>query len=342
MKRFIFFVLVGLLIKSCQSNYFLYGNKYEPIRIKELFSFGQRGSGPGKFKLIDPVISDREGNIYVGDKQGFIHKFSSSGSFTKKIGSQGSGKGQFCDEVKGLAIDSKDRLLAVDMINCKINIFNLEGDFVASFGRSGYKEGEFIEPSGLTVDEQDNIYVVDSKTLYVSKFDSNFRFVMRFGGSPARYYPEMTYIDSKMAKSEGGEIEGGESIAYHGGRLFVCDEVASKIKVYDTNGNYLTSIGSEGIGFGNFLDEVEGISIDGDGYIYAVNESKGKWGSVNVYDKNYRPVLQFSSLEGYLVSPDGLWVDSENARLYITDQGNWKIRVFDLNEIKKHFKVYED
>jgi DNA-binding beta-propeller fold protein YncE len=316
--------------------YFMPGGKYEPPKVKELFSFGERGSGPGKFQLIDAIVTDRSGNVYVGDKQGFIHKFSPSGKFMMKIGSQGSGKGQFWDEVKGLAIDSHDRLIAVDEYNERVNVFDLEGNYLASFGRKGTANGEFLDPSGVGVDENDNIYIVDTKTMVTQKFDRDFNFKKKFGGAGARYYDDMTYIDSKVYGDQPGEFNSAESIACFGDRVFLADENNSRVQVYDTTGVLVAIIGEEGIGKGKFYDQVEGISFDNEGNMYAVNEAKGKWGSVSIFNKNYEPVYQFQPY-GYMVSPDGIRIDNVNNKIYVVDQGNWKVRVFDLNTVKGHF-----
>jgi DNA-binding beta-propeller fold protein YncE len=316
--------------------YYLPGDKFEPVKIDEIFSFGSRGSGPGKFELIDAIVTDKDGNIYIGDKQGFIHKFSSEGKFIGKIGSQGSGKGQFYDEVKGIAIDSRGRIIAADEFNNRINIFGAEGNFITSFGKKGFGNGEFMDPSGVAVDSDDNIYIVDSRTLYIQKFTKNLVFIKKFGGPSGRYYADMTYMDEKIYGSEEGKFNKAESIACIGNLIYAADEGNSRVQVFDLNGSFIRTIGSSGIGKGKFYDEVEGISSDSDGNIYVVNESKGKWGSINVYDKDYNPILQFQA-NSYMVSPDGMQVDNVMKRIYVVDQGNWKVRVFDLEKVKARF-----
>ncbi len=329
-------IIPVILLCSCQTMYYLPGDKFEPVRINEMFSFGSRGTGPGKFELIDAIVTDKEGNIYIGDKQGFIHKFSPDGKFLNKIGSQGSGKGQFHDEVKGIAIDSRGRIIAADEFNNRINIFDSEGKFETSFGEKGFGNGEFMDPSGVAVDADDNIYIVDSKTMYIQKFSKDLTFIKNFGGPSGRYYADMTYMDEKVYGSEDGKFNKTESIACINGLIYAADEGNSRIQVFDLNGSFIRTIGGSGIGKGNFFDEVEGISSDADGNIYAVNESKGKWGSINVYDKDYNPVLQFQP-NSYMVSPDGMRVDNVLKRIYVVDQGNWKVRVFDLEKVKARF-----
>ncbi len=330
------FFLPVILLCSCQTMYYLPGDKFEPVKIREMFSFGSRGTGSGKFELIDAIVTDKDGNIYIGDKQGFIHKFSPEGRFLQKIGSQGTGKGQFYDEVKGIAIDSRGRIIAADEFNNRVNIFDADGKFITSFGSKGFGNGEFMDPSGVAVDENDNIYIADSRTLYIQKFSGELVFLKKFGGPSGRYYADMTYTDEKIYGSEDGKFNKIESIAYAGGFIYAADEGNSRIQVFDLNGSFIRSIGKSGIGKGNFFDEVEGISSDTDGNIYAVNESKGKWGSINVYDKNYNPVLQFQP-DSYMVSPDGMRVDNVLRRIYVVDQGNWKVRVFDLEKVKARF-----
>lgn len=332
----VLFCLLCLCFSSCQSLYYLPDNKYEPVRIQEQLIFGERGSGPGKFQLIDAIICDYDGNIYVGDQQGFIHKFDQNGKFIKIIGSQGTGKGQFWGEVKGLAIDSDDRLLAVDEFNQRVNIFTLDGQFLYSFTYS-----EFSDPQGIAVDEYNNIYVTDAKTNFIFKFDSTGKFILKFGGAPGRQYPDMTYIDNKVVGKVDGKFKGAEGVKVNNAMVYVADEDNSRVQVFDENGNYIGKIGGDGITEGKFYNQVEGLCFTPDGLLFAVNESKEKWGSVNVYNlydyEEAKPLLKFQGTSP-MVSPDGIAFDPKNNRILVVDQGNWQIRVFELSSIESKYK----
>lgn len=48
-----------------------------------------------------------------------------------------------------------------DVTNHCVSVFNLEGQFVTSFGKQGKGPGEFSYPHGLAVDDHGIVYVCD-------------------------------------------------------------------------------------------------------------------------------------------------------------------------------------
>jgi DNA-binding beta-propeller fold protein YncE len=64
--------------------------------------------------------------------------------------------------IRGLAVDSDGNILVVDMSNFRVQIFDKEGKYVRTIGRSGQGPGEFERPSGIRINRSNgDIYVRD-------------------------------------------------------------------------------------------------------------------------------------------------------------------------------------
>jgi sugar lactone lactonase YvrE len=81
-------------------------------------------------------------------------KFTADGRFLMEFGTTGSGIGEFRDP-HALAIDSQGRLFVGDRGNKRIQIFDQEGNHLATWTQFG-------SPSGIYIDDDDTLYVADS------------------------------------------------------------------------------------------------------------------------------------------------------------------------------------
>jgi len=79
-------------------------------------------------------------------------------SLTKEWGSLGKRNGQF-DQPTGITIGD-GRIFISDSGNDRIQIFDPEGEFIGSFGRSGRGEGELNRPMQLDF-HKGNLYVAN-------------------------------------------------------------------------------------------------------------------------------------------------------------------------------------
>lgn len=61
-----------------------------------------------------------------------------------------------------LALDSTGNLYVVDTWNCRVQVFDPEGNFVRTFGTQGNQPGKFVRPKGIAIDSEDHVYVVDA------------------------------------------------------------------------------------------------------------------------------------------------------------------------------------
>ena len=141
-----------------------------------LLTLGQPGlAGDGSGALLETpcdVVTDADGNVYVGDGHSGqnagatvdtvarIVKFDRNGNLINYWGGWGSGAGQL-KTPHAVDIDSRNRLVVGDRGNNRLQIFDLEGNYIGEFK-------SFSRPSGIYIAADDTIYVADSE----SEFDN--------------------------------------------------------------------------------------------------------------------------------------------------------------------------
>lgn len=128
---------------------------------KQIFSFGERGTGNGEFNYPTHIDADNK-LIYITDAMNFrVQIFDHKGVFVRVLGSWGRGGGNF-SKPKGVAVDSKQRIFVTDAMFDNVQIFNMDGAFLYFFGEPGRGDGEFWMPMGVMVNRDNTIWVADT------------------------------------------------------------------------------------------------------------------------------------------------------------------------------------
>lgn len=284
------------------------------------------------FINVDSIIVHDE-RIYVSDIN-TVKIFNIDGSYLKTIGEAGSADGQFAGEVIGLAINHNNELLAVDMENYRVQVFDLEGKFIRTFGSQGDKPGQFLMPQGITVDQYGLIFVTDKERSDIQVF------------SPSG---EFLYQISQKGSGKADLLE-PESMIIKDERLYVADEGNYRIQVFDLRGNYIKHLPEVGVlispqqeasmddmiyntaiykRYDRTLEgDVEGIAFDQNHRLFFVDEDNGILG---VIDRGAIIASFKSNIP--LMSADGIAFSSDFNYLYVCDQGNNQIQVFDISTI---------
>jgi DNA-binding beta-propeller fold protein YncE len=112
------------------------------------------------------------------------------------------------------------------------------------------------------------------------------------------------------------------------GRLYLSEYMGSRISVLDSNGNWLSYIGSRGLGRGQFVGP-QHLTIDEDGYLYVVDYGNRR---ISKFDPDGDFILSFglrSAAFPGMLSPTG--IAAGNGRIYVADNAAKAIFMFDPN-----------
>ncbi len=129
--------------------------------LRSLGKAGVAGDGPDTFNQPSDVLVAPDGSIFVADGHGAdgnnrIVKLAADGSFITAWGRTGTADGEFRDP-HALAMDSQGRLFVGDRANSRIQIFDQDGNHLATWTQFG-------RPSGIFIDHNDVMYVADSES----------------------------------------------------------------------------------------------------------------------------------------------------------------------------------
>jgi len=122
------------------------------------------GPKPGLFPSAGHICFDSKGRLYILEGiPNRIQVCTPEGNPLLQIGETGSRAGEFL-RISGLAIDSRDRIYATDIVQCVVQIFGSEGDLVGVVKEYTTPEGEsrgFVSPSGIVIGKGDIIHVIE-------------------------------------------------------------------------------------------------------------------------------------------------------------------------------------
>jgi DNA-binding beta-propeller fold protein YncE len=153
--------------------------KFSPDR-KFLLSWGEHGQEPGQFLRPQKLVIDTAGLVWVADACNHrVQVFDVQGPQAKLVkswGQQGHDPGQLnypydimLDDA-ALAGDSAGHVYLCEFGNHRVQKFTTDGQFVASFGRNGRREGELDQPWGIARDSQGRMFVLDTYNHRVQRF----------------------------------------------------------------------------------------------------------------------------------------------------------------------------
>ncbi len=307
------------------------------------------------------IAIDGSDNVYVADTLNHrIQKFTSSGQFITRWGSEGSGDGQFHFPL-GIAVDSNGNVYVADTKNCRIQKFTSSGQFITKWGSKGSGDGQFDSPGGIALDSSGNVYVADTKNCRIQKFASSGQFITKWGrkgsgngqfndpGGIALDSSGNVYVaDTKNCRiqkftssgqfitkwessgSEDGLFNNPGGIALdRSGNIYVADTSNWRIQEFTPNGQYITKWGDLGSGDGQF-DDPRGIALDSSGNVYVVEDLNYR---IQKFTSNGQFISKWGcsgSGDGQFDDPWGIALDS-SGNVYVADSFNYRIQEFTSN-----------
>lgn len=190
-----------------------------------------------------------------------------------------------------------------------------EGPFQPTLiiGATGRGPGQFIYPRAAAFDDREQrLYIVD-KSGRIQRFDGRGRF-----------------MDAIVLPKFDRGYPTGLSVEPGTGRLFVADTHEHRVIVYDSQGRFMLTFGSEGQGPGEMLYPTD-IAFGPDGMIL-VSEYGGN-DRIQAFDAAGRPLYSFGSFgfgNGEFNRPQAIEYDAVRNELVILDACNHRIVITDL------------
>lgn len=263
---------------------------------------------------------------------GWLWKFTADGDFVERIGSSGSGNGQFV-QPWGIAVDGDGNIFVADapspgnIAGDRIQKLDAAGNYVAAVGGGGAAPGQFNLPQGVALDSVGNVYVADSGNDRIQKFNNQLQFLSEFGS---------TGIGD-------GEFDAPAGVAVSpDNRLYVADRKNHRIQEFAANGAFLRWYGLDelgntgwkapgsgrsgrsGAGAGQF-DEPYGVFVSAAGDLFVADSENGR---IQKIDRVTGVALVIGGQgrgDGQFMGPIGLTVagsdlviaDSENSRIQV-------------------------
>ena len=216
------------------------------IRGQKIRTFGSHGDSPEQMIHPAGIATDDTDNIYVSSDHK-LQKFTSSGELIKCIGQKGRAEGEF-DDPRGVTLYD-NQVYVCDCDNYRVQVFDLDLNFVQSVGSHSNGRGGFNAPYDLEFDTAGNMYVAEYGNVRVQVLDTSGQFMRAFGreGDGKLKLPSGLHIVDKY--------------------VYVSDHSGDCIVVYETSGQFVTSFGRYGKNEGEFDGPYCIISCT-DGFIY--------------------------------------------------------------------------
>ena len=126
-------------------------------------AWGKKGDGEGEFNIPHAIAVDRNGRVYVGDRENYrVQIFDPDGNFLTQWRHVGA--------PWGLELRPDDTLFIADGYNDRILKVTLEGKVLGAFGTNGRMPGELNFAHHLAIDPSGNIFVSEIKNHRAQKF----------------------------------------------------------------------------------------------------------------------------------------------------------------------------
>lgn len=307
-------------------------------------TFGNYGSGNGQFNYANGIYVDSVYNkIYVADTNNSrIVKMDSGGAGTtfgdnfETFGSLGSGGGQFSSPY-GVFIDAgNNKIFITDTNNNRIVKMdsgsggNTFGANFETFGTVGSDSNQFSYPSGITGDSAANIiYVADRNNSRIIMFDSGGG-ATTFGGN---FVSTGSYgtLNGQFKNPSGIQVDLSEN------KIFVNDSNNSRIIRMGSGsggtifGDNFQAFGKNGSDTGQFFTTASIFvdSVNDKAYVADITNERiaifDSGGGDTIFGNNFDTFQTSGSGRGQLKSPSDIYVDSENNKIYLSDNGNNRI-----------------
>lgn len=171
---------------------------------------------------------------------------------------EGIGKEEYMfSEVASVATDIEDRIYVLDYEDCKVKIYDKNGDHIKTFGREGRGPGDLHLPRTITISKENEIVIKNFRNICYFSLDGEYKRTL----STAKYDMTSARVDSD------GNILGVEIVRDE-------ENPRYELKKFDSGASYLRSIGSSPLsdfrrdGFNPFFPVLRWTIINGNQVVF--------------------------------------------------------------------------
>lgn len=140
-------------------------HKYSPDG-RHLLSWGAPGTDPGEFNLPHNIVTDKDGYVYVADRENHrVQVFTSKGKYEAQWGNMHRPCALYLSKEQHVYVGELGFGMEVNRqtpnLGPRISVYTTKGERLARVGDRGFglEEGQFIAPHGMAVDSRGDLYI---------------------------------------------------------------------------------------------------------------------------------------------------------------------------------------
>lgn len=250
------------------------------------------------------IAADGNGLIYIADPSvGLVHVYNLA---TREVNYLFLAGNKRLVRPVGVALDGKGHLYVTDTQLGAVFKLRVDGSFIAELDGMGKLKG----PAGIAVTSKGEKFVTDLQANKVFIFGEDDTLQRELSDSDfAEGFRMPIYVSVDKADN-----------------VYVTDTMNFTIRVFDSSGKYIRSIGRIGDSPGSFA-RPKGVATDSDQNIYVMDSILANFQIFNQKGQLLLYVGQEGSLPGEMMLPSGIFID-KNDRIYVSDTFNHRIQIY--------------
>ncbi len=186
--------------------------KFGPDRVF-VTAWGEEGSGPGQFDLMNGIAVDAQGRVYVTDDgRSDVQVFDADGAHLRTIGERGFNDGQFMFSMgSAVAIDPAGNVVVSDSSNQRLQTFSPDGELLSML-TGGPRKDELQQPGQVAIDGEGRVFVASPHLRQVQVFAADGAYLGAIGTANPTAWAEGEIPSGDFLVATGVVLDGQGSI----------------------------------------------------------------------------------------------------------------------------------